>query len=110
MLRRPPRSPLFPYTTLFRSQPGGPVIWHPLRARPTAVDCPQARRDGRPHEPGLGLCGRGSDRRGHHRAQPLPADPAVPGLETVTETAKRRAVNVEASEAVEDYVKAIYSL
>src|SRR5256885_9067370 len=24
MIRRPPRSTLFPYTTLFRSQPGGP--------------------------------------------------------------------------------------
>src|SRR3712207_7371657 len=23
MIRRPPRSPLFPYTTLFRSRPGG---------------------------------------------------------------------------------------
>src|SRR2546430_8140366 len=28
MIRRPPRSTLFPYTTLFRSRPGGP------RARP----------------------------------------------------------------------------
>src|SRR3712207_7890577 len=25
MIRRPPRSTLFPYTTLFRSQPAGPV-------------------------------------------------------------------------------------
>src|SRR5205809_8138492 len=25
MIRRPPRSTLFPYTTLFRSDPGGPV-------------------------------------------------------------------------------------
>src|SRR5688572_30954601 len=25
MIRRPPRSTLFPYTTLFRSQPSGPV-------------------------------------------------------------------------------------
>src|SRR5690348_18130830 len=25
MLRRPPRSPLFPYTTLFRSRPAAPV-------------------------------------------------------------------------------------
>src|SRR2546427_9177946 len=26
MIRRPPRSTLFPYTTLFRSAPGGPVL------------------------------------------------------------------------------------
>src|SRR5262245_64145216 len=26
MIRRPPRSTLFPYTTLFRSQPGQPVL------------------------------------------------------------------------------------
>src|SRR5256885_7136694 len=39
MIRRPPRSTLFPYTTLFRSVPGGrhlPVVHGraPLRARP----------------------------------------------------------------------------
>src|SRR3712207_9403827 len=37
MIRRPPRSTLFPYTTLFRSDPGGPAayddegelgVWH----------------------------------------------------------------------------------
>src|SRR3712207_9539595 len=27
MIRRPPRSTLFPYTTLFRSEPAGPVSW-----------------------------------------------------------------------------------
>src|SRR5690349_22157015 len=26
MIRRPPRSTLFPYTTLFRSRPGGPQV------------------------------------------------------------------------------------
>src|SRR5438270_2459834 len=34
MLRRPPRSTLFPYTTLFRSRCGG------LDARASADDCP----------------------------------------------------------------------
>src|SRR3712207_8014571 len=32
MIRRPPRSTLFPYTTLFRSwsaNPGGHGLWHP---------------------------------------------------------------------------------
>src|SRR2546429_3756340 len=30
MIRRPPRSTLFPYTTLFRSQGGRVVLEHPL--------------------------------------------------------------------------------
>src|SRR2546430_6955472 len=34
MIRRPPRSTLFPYTTLFRS---GPVAKLPARVRPPAV-------------------------------------------------------------------------
>src|SRR6267378_1172258 len=29
MIRRPPRSTLFPYTTLFRSRPLGPQAWPP---------------------------------------------------------------------------------
>src|ERR1051326_5813488 len=40
MIRRPPRSTLFPYTTLFRSV--GPVIWR----APRALDHPLARRLG----------------------------------------------------------------
>src|SRR3712207_8756955 len=31
MIRRPPRSTLFPYTTLFRSSPGCPAAWAPYR-------------------------------------------------------------------------------
>src|SRR3989442_2188606 len=43
MIRRPPRSTLFPYTTLFRSRPGGvarPVLPPPqvLGVRPVAYD------------------------------------------------------------------------
>src|SRR5256712_8263352 len=40
MIRRPPRSTLFPYTTLFRSQqprPRGRVRWAPTGAGPAAV-------------------------------------------------------------------------
>src|SRR5208283_5856896 len=37
MIRRPPRSTLFPYTTLFRSMPrqhsGNPAGWRPVRKR-----------------------------------------------------------------------------
>src|ERR1051326_3277303 len=34
MIRRPPRSPLFPYTTLFRSQYAASPLLHPTRHRP----------------------------------------------------------------------------
>src|SRR3989442_7472368 len=54
MIRRPPRSTLFPYTTLFRSHPGvgagpGPLscFWRP---EPVATDC---------GGPGLCLCAPG---------------------------------------------------
>src|SRR5256885_12524075 len=33
MIRRPPRSTLFPYTTLFRSSGGGDVIWSAIHAQ-----------------------------------------------------------------------------
>src|SRR2546425_6438884 len=33
MIRRPPRSPLFPYTTLFRSRPKSTPIYRPPRSR-----------------------------------------------------------------------------
>src|SRR5256885_3391542 len=51
MIRRPPRSTLFPYTTLFRSEPGGR---HRQRPRPTGQgDCrtgPPGRDSGRSEE------------------------------------------------------------
>src|SRR6266496_4243350 len=33
MIRRPPRSTLFPYTTLFRSRPRRPSLWRPSNVR-----------------------------------------------------------------------------
>src|SRR2546427_5505623 len=42
MIRRPPRSTLFPYTTLFRSPQGGPV--HVQRHRSDPATLPQPRR------------------------------------------------------------------
>src|SRR3712207_8219043 len=44
MIRRPPRSTLFPYTTLFRSQPADAV----RRPRPAAPGGLPAHRPGRP--------------------------------------------------------------
>src|SRR2546422_2951401 len=46
MIRRPPRSTLFPYTTLFRSDDAGEICrgpqvfhWGVQRMRPLAADC-----------------------------------------------------------------------
>src|SRR2546425_5471867 len=69
MIRRPPRSTLFPYTTLFRS-PGGAQRRAPVRRAP-----PGAGR-GRPPA-GPGLPGRAAARAGP-AAEATP-DPAVLG-------------------------------
>src|ERR1043166_1958503 len=45
MIRRPPRSPLFPYTTLFRSGPGPKVLGDVLQVEPDSVP----RRGPSPH-------------------------------------------------------------
>src|SRR6266496_5013130 len=45
MIRRPPRSTLFPYTTLFRSQPVPRRAWH----RRGAHGPRRGRRSARPH-------------------------------------------------------------
>src|SRR3712207_8147082 len=50
MIRRPPRSTLFPYTTLFRSPPAGLLLGLPLRR-------PRHRRQHQ-HREDLGLLGR----------------------------------------------------
>src|SRR5256885_6914871 len=61
MIRRPPRSTLFPYTTLFRSQaPGGPPGADPGAGRVPGRDqapCRRAPRD--PGERGEGITARG---------------------------------------------------
>src|SRR5438093_9392252 len=46
MIRRPPRSTLFPYTTLFRSSPTAVVIWRVSWLRTS----PAANRPGRSEE------------------------------------------------------------
>src|SRR3712207_8005353 len=73
MMRRPPRSTLFPYTTLFRSFPRGPVPAGP-------------RRRGTPAHPATGVAGgavlvgggllpaRGHGRGGRPRRPDLPRD------------------------------------
>src|SRR5690242_21296357 len=57
MIRRPPRSTLFPYTTLFRSRHAGPCLYGtaggapPLRHKPCR-QCGRLRRAGSPHPRG----------------------------------------------------------
>src|SRR2546426_11520732 len=63
MIRRPPRSTLFPYTTLFRSARGGRKAG-PRRARPTLP-------------PGVP---RGRRQRARHRAAPAHAFLRAPGV------------------------------
>src|SRR3712207_8172119 len=48
MIRRPPRSPLFPYTTLFRSRPRGPARQHEQHAHRAALEPARLARRGRP--------------------------------------------------------------
>src|SRR2546430_13556498 len=53
MIRRPPRSTLFPYTTLFRSEPGlcrGPGADPARRALCRALRLPGGRRNDAAHE------------------------------------------------------------
>src|SRR2546422_5676541 len=95
MIRRPPRSTLFPYTTLFRSDPDVPPVrrgasreeWH-IRRRP-ARGLPPAQRHGRvPHPPR----GRGGPRRLageravplHHRRHPHGRRRAAGGISALT--------------------------
>src|SRR5256885_10936602 len=59
MIRRPPRSTLFPYTTLFRSRAGHADGVHGARLRPGALSLRLARRRGHrfrggPQPPGAG--------------------------------------------------------
>src|SRR3712207_7593248 len=64
MIRRPPRSTLFPYTTLFRSRGGGQG--DPLRPRGRAP----ARHPDRAEGPG-GDRGQGGDRRSEEHTSEL---------------------------------------
>src|SRR5258708_31276023 len=48
MIRRPPRSTLFPYTTLFRSSASLPTATWPPSSRPRSIACRNAPRRGLP--------------------------------------------------------------
>src|SRR5256885_9398750 len=43
MIRRPPRSTLFPYTTLFRSVPSRTCFINTMRPRGVSISCPSSR-------------------------------------------------------------------
>src|SRR3712207_8423803 len=63
MIRRPPRSTLFPYTTLFRSRPG-PL---PLPNLPPGDGAALSGLDARPHER---VADQADRRRLHHQGPP----------------------------------------
>src|SRR3712207_8277352 len=63
MIRRPPRSTLFPYTTLFRSRPGDDVRLRDARDRRADAAADLARAPARP----------AAGRRAPRRPDPLPA-------------------------------------
>src|SRR3712207_8736377 len=71
MIRRPPRSTLFPYTTLFRSGPG----LHTTALRPVASGCPPDLQEGVLHE----ILGRLP--LAHHPVRQGVGCPAVPVVE-----------------------------
>src|SRR2546426_7600313 len=67
MIRRPPRSTLFPYTTLFRSQGGVRPLPHaPTALRSRGTRCLPSRRPSRrlhPYRYRASQCSRGRDPR-----------------------------------------------
>src|SRR3712207_2896336 len=70
MIRRPPRSTLFPYTTLFRSEVEGITIYGPEKDRTGLVSF--SLPDVHPHDLSQLLDDEGvAIRSGHHCAQPL---------------------------------------
>src|SRR6266404_9189792 len=72
MIRRPPRSTLFPYTTLFRSPP------RPLRGRPRGAALrPTAKM---------------AERAGGRRGRSLPGAPAARLVERMVAAGRRRAL------------------
>src|SRR3712207_8504547 len=72
MIRRPPRSTLFPYTTLFRSQV---ELERGRRPRRDGEDKPRGRADGEQHERGPRL--RAPKGRGGLRPRPRREEPRV---------------------------------
>src|SRR5258708_31795813 len=61
MIRRPPRSTLFPYTTLFRSRPlveGQPIAYAGATSwQWTCPQRPEGRDPGHPRSSAIGRCG-----------------------------------------------------
>src|SRR2546427_10736862 len=82
MIRRPPRSPLFPYTTLFRHQP-------PRRKRdPLAAKLEKRHRQrSLPKKGGPGTYGRPCNRARKHGLGPIAGDRLLQADEPATDPA-----------------------
>src|SRR5258705_8234709 len=62
MIRRPPRSTLFPYTTLFRSRPAAPNPRRPDHVRSRLSEDPHPDSGGADHDAGIWVRDRKSTR------------------------------------------------
>src|SRR5258708_13326423 len=83
MIRRPPRSTLFPYTTLFRSRDAAPVGRHRLAGRGLAM--PEARLRSEEHtselqSPDHLVCRLLLEKKNHNPQSPTPPHDARPSL------------------------------
>src|SRR6266850_7748252 len=106
MIRRPPRSTLFPYTTLFRSQRGGRHArwWCPCAA--------YTRYASERSRPALRIGGSGRQRHRHGRGDAAPVSRAVfhhqgrtrhrPGLAMVYGMTQRHGADIEIDSAAGD--------
>src|SRR2546426_2877240 len=75
MIRRPPRSTLFPYTTLFRSPKGTRGQWQGERTASRGVE--RNSRDGRLERENRGVCRRRIDHREAKRGVSPTSAPAA---------------------------------
>src|SRR5437016_11852152 len=98
MTRRPPRSTLFPYTTLFRSHSSGRHIWRPQQAGPSSAA-------------GIRLAASGSDDRGARWGQPPTkrSEEHTSELQSLTNLVcrllleKKKKTNIKSPHAIEAY-------
>src|SRR3712207_9494758 len=101
MIRRPPRSTLFPYTTLFRSDGGAQAVQRVAELVEQRVDLVEGQQGGLPvgatgdvevvHDDWLGAQ---QPRLGDERAHPGPAALALAGIEVAEVEADRLPVRV----------------
>src|SRR3712207_8933131 len=96
MIRRPPRSPLFPYTPLFRSVPGAQAGGHQLQRVVELVG--EGRLPPSPPQPEHHLRAQRDERREHQREQ-HPAEQQSQRAEHDDAQADRKSTRLNSSHA-----------